>query len=201
VTLSFDPKETAGLAQEKKNSYLAAYGRPGAEAGWHFLTGKVGNTPRQKEATILQLTDAVGFRFVYDKVFKEYDHATGVVVLTPEGKVARYFYGIKYDGEYRVPGGSTTLRLSLVEASEGKVGSLLDRLILRCYRFDHLERKYSLNIMLVVRAAGVVTVVSLGAMVMFFLIRDRRRARAGVAAGGGDETTGRPADRPAEGVT
>jgi len=201
VTVSFDPKEAAGLALEKKKSYLAAYGRPNAEAGWHFLTGKIGNTPRQKNETILQLTDAVGFRFVYDQVFKEYDHATGVIVLTPEGKVARYFYGIKYDGEYRVPGGSTTLRLSLVEASEGKVGSLLDRLILRCYRFDHLERKYSLNIMLVVRAAGVLTVLGLGTMVGFFLIRDRRRARAGVSAGGGDETTGRPADRPAEGVT
>ena len=201
LTVSFDPKELPSLAQEKKKRYLADYGRPGAEEGWHFLTGKIGTTPRQKEETILKLTDTVGFKFVYDKVFKEYDHATGVVVLTPEGKVARYFYGIKYDGEYRVPGGSTTLRLSLVEASEGKVGSLLDRLILRCYRFDHLERKYSLNIMLVVRAAGVMTVVGLGTMVGFFLIRDRRRARAGVAAGGGDETTGRPADRPAEGVT
>ena len=81
------------------------------------------------------------------------------------------------------------------------MGSLLDRLILGCYRFNHLERKYSLNIMLVVRAAGVMTVVGLGAMVGFFLIRDRRRARAGVAAGSGDETTGRPADGPAEGVT
>lgn len=170
VTVSFDPKEQPGLAKLKRQNYLQEYGRPGAENGWHFLTGHAG--------PIKQLTSAVGFKYVYDKVYKEYDHPTGVIVLTPAGKVARYFYGHSYSGEYRVPGGTTTLRLSLVEASGGKVGSLLDKLILRCYRFDHLERKYSLNILLVVRTAAVLTVLALAGGVTYFVRRERRRKPA-----------------------
>ena len=177
LTVSFDPKEQPGLAREKRAWYLREYGRPGADAGWHFLTGR--------KEPIARLTEAVGFRYYYDKTFKEYDHLTGVVVLTPQGKVARYFYGVKYDGEYRVPGGSTTLRLSLVEAADGKGGSLLDRLILTCYRFDTLEHKYSMNIFLVVRAAGVLTVAALVATVVVFRVRERRRARAGLVGAGG----------------
>ena len=168
VVVSFDPKETPALAADKKKAYLAEYGRPGAEAGWFFLTGQRGPIER--------LTAAVGFRYAYDKVFKEYDHPSGVTVVTPTGTIARYFYGIKYDGNYRVPGGITTLRLSLVEASEGKVGSLLDRLVLRCYRFDFQSHKYTPNVMLAVRAAGVLTVLLLAATVTFFKVRERRRA-------------------------
>jgi protein SCO1/2 len=186
VTVSFDPKEQPDLARLKKQSYLELYGRPGAENGWRFLTGA--------KEPIAQLTDAVGFRYVYDKVYKEYDHPIGVMVLTPEGKIARYFYGINYGGEYRVPGGTTTLRLSIVEASDGKVGSLLDRIILTCYRFDHLESKYSLNILLAVRVGGILTVLVLAAAVTFFVVRERRRnfARSqgpttGVTAPAGEE--------------
>jgi len=200
VTVSFDPKEQADIAAAKKASYLALYGRPGAEAGWRFLTGRRGDAARKKEDAIHRLTDAVGFKYAYDKVYKEYDHPTGVVVLTPTGKISRYFYGQKYDGEYRVPGGTTTLRLSLVEASEGKAGSLLDRLILSCYRFDHLERKYSLNVLLAVRVGGALTLLSLAAMAAYFGVRGRRPT-AVVPAGGGAEGTGGPGDRPAEGVT
>jgi protein SCO1/2 len=167
VTVSFDPKEQPDLARLKKQSYLETYGRPGAENGWRFLTGA--------KESIARLTDAVGFRYFYDKVYKEYEHPTGVMVLTPEGKIARYFYGINYGGEYRVPGGTTTLRLTIVEASDGKVGSLLDKLILTCYRFDHLESKYSLNILLAVRAGGILTVLLLGAAVTCFVVRERRR--------------------------
>lgn len=160
VTVSFDEREQPSLAREKRDVYLREYGRPGAEAGWHFLTGR--------REPIAKLAEAVGFRFYFDKTFKEFNHPTGVVVLTPEGKVARYFYGQKYDGEFRVPGGTTTLRLSLVEASDGKVGSLLDRLILTCYRFDYLEHKYSAQTFLLVRVAGVLTVLVLAAVVMLF---------------------------------
>ncbi len=167
VTVSFDPKEQPELARMKKQSYLEMYGRTGAENGWHFLTGA--------RDPIKILTDSVGFRYVYDKVYKEYDHPTGVIVLTPEGKIARYFYGINYAGNYRVPGGTTTLRLTLVEASDGKVGSLLDKLILSCYRFDHLEQKYSLNILLAVRAGSILTVLLLACTVTFFVMRERRR--------------------------
>lgn len=179
VTVSFDPKEQPELARLKKESYLKMYGRLGAENGWHFLTGA--------RDPIKILTDAVGFRYVYDKVYKEYDHPTGVIVLTPEGKVARYFYGINYGGNYRVPGGTTTLRLTLVEASDGKVGSLLDKLILSCYRFDHLEQKYSLNILLAVRAGSILTVLLLACGVTFFVLRERRR---GAARAVNEPTTG-----------
>lgn len=174
VTVSFDPKEQPELARMKKQSYLEMYGRPGSENGWHFLTGA--------RDPIKILTDAVGFRYVYDKVYKEYDHPIGVVLLTPEGKIARYFYGIDYGSEYRVPGGTTTLRLSIVEASNGKVGSLLDKLILSCYRFDHLEKEYSLNILLGVRVGGVLTVLLLAGAVTFFVRRERRRTAARAAS-------------------
>lgn len=204
VTVSFDAKEQPGLAAEKKTAYLRDYGRPGVDAGWHFLTGKRNAPVRWREETIKQLTDAVGFRFVYDRVYKEYDHPTGVVVLTPGGKISRYFYGQKYDGEYKVPGGTTTLRLSLVEASEGKVGSLLDRLILRCFRFDHIEKKYSLNILMAIRVGGVLTVLSLVTAVAYFTVRGRRQPAAtppaaGVA--GEDDVNSGTADRPAGGLS
>lgn len=195
LTVSFDPKEQPGLAREKKAYYIADYVRgttrpqDRAEAGWHFLTGR--------KEPIARLTDAVGFRYAYDKTFKEYDHPTGVVVLTPEGKVARYFYGQKYDGEYRVPGGTTTLRLSLVEASDGRVGSLLDRLILSCYRFDALDHGYSLNVLRVVRVGGVLTVAGLALAVVLFRARERRRARA--AGSPAESLVAAGADRPAEG--
>jgi protein SCO1 len=178
VVVSFDPKETPAQAADKKRFYLAEYTRGrdvrDAEKGWVFLTGR--------REPIRALTDAVGFRFAYDKVFKEYDHPSGLTVVTPSGAIARYFYGIRYDGDYRVPGGTTTLRLSLVEASEGKVGSLLDRLVLRCYRFDYQSHKYTPDVMLAVRAAGVATVLLLAAAVVYFKVRERRAAAARGAA-------------------
>lgn len=189
VVVSFDPKETPALAAEKKKHYVADYGRPGAEAGWFFLTG-------QREP-IRRLTEAVGFRYAYDKAFKEYDHPSGVTVVTPSGVVARYFYGIKYDGEYRVPGGSTTLRLSLVEASEGKVGSLLDKLIIRCYRFDFQKHKYTPDVMIAVRAAGAVTVLGLLTAVAVYRVRERRRAAAPAT---GNDPTAHAGSGPGEGA-
>ncbi len=188
VVVSFDPKETPALATEKKKHYVASYGRPGAEAGWFFLTG-------QREP-IRRLTEAVGFRYAYDKAFKEYDHPSGVTVVTPSGVVARYFYGIKYDGEYRVPGGSTTLRLSLVEASEGKIGSLLDKLIIRCYRFDFQKHKYTPDVMMAVRAAGLLTVLGLLTTVAVYRVRERRRA----APATGNDPTAHAGSAPGEGA-
>ncbi|MDB5307764.1 MAG: hypothetical protein JWO38_1966 [Gemmataceae bacterium] len=203
VTVSFDEREQPGLAQEKRKSYLAEYGRPGAEAGWHFLTGR--------KESIRRLTDAVGFRYVYDKVYKEYDHLSGIIVLRPNGQVFRYFYGIGYGGDKEIRYdtetgftiGKTTLKMSLVEASDGKVGSLLDKLALRCFRFDHLEQKYSLNVLLAVRAGGILTVVLLAAAVTYFVRRERRKPLPSPAdrPGPGGEGTGGPADRPAEGVS
>src|SRR5262249_25104334 len=150
VTFSMDPKEHGDLATQKKSAYIEQYGRPNAEHGWRFLTGS-------KEA-IAELNSAVGYRYEFDKVFQEYNHPSGIIILTPEGKVARYFYGIGFNDTYRVPGGTTTLRLSLVEASNGKVGSLLDKLTLLCYRFD-THNGYSLNVLRAVQLGGLVTLV------------------------------------------
>ena len=146
-------------------------------------------------------------------MFKEYDHLSGVIVLRPDGRVFRYFYGIGYGGEREIRYetgdgfkiGKTTLKMSLVEASDGKIGSLMDKLALRCFRFDHLEQKYSLNILLVVRAGGVLTVLLLAGTVTYFVRRERRKpaslpaaVAAGPGAGGGADG---PAERPAEGVS
>lgn len=190
LTVSFDEREQPSLAKEKRQWYLKDYGRPGAEKGWRFLTGK--------KEPIRRLTDAVGFRFVYDKVYKEYDHLSGIIVLRPDGRVFRYFYGISYADEkeikYQTPEAfkiaKTTLKLSLVEASDGQVGSLIDKLALRCYRFDHLEGDYRAgSILLAVRVGGVLTVLFLCFGVGYLVRRERRKssALAGATLGGTEE--------------
>lgn len=189
LTVSFDEREQPGLAKQKRDSYLREYGRPGAEKGWHFLTGDKGSIKR--------LTDAVGFRFVYSRTYKEYDHLSGIIVLRPDGRVFRYFYGIVYSAEQDIQYpttegfkiGKTTLKLSLVEASDGKVGSLVDKLALRCFRFDHLTRNYSTNYLLAVQIGGVATVLGLCGMVIYFVRKERRLKAPVVAAADGTEET------------
>lgn len=192
VVVSIDPKETSGLAAEKKKHYLAEYGRPGAEAGWHFLTGQL--------PAIKRVADAVGFRFKFDKVFKEYDHPGGIIVLTGAGKVSQFFTRTRFDGEYeyKVPGGKATLKMALVEAGEGKVGSLLDQIWVRCYRFDHFKQGYAFNVLMVVRVGGVLTVLLLVAGVTYYARRDRGRP---VTPPANTEEANRSADRAAEGVS
>lgn len=158
LTVSIDPGEGPELAKAKKEEYLKRYGRPGAEEGWDFLTGD--------EASIRQLTQAVGFRYTYDAKKDQYAHLAGIVILTPQGTVARYFYGIEY--------APRDLRLGLVEASEGKIGSPVDQLLLFCYEYDPATGQYSLIVMNVLRLAGLVTVLSLGAFMCVMLRRERR---------------------------
>ncbi len=161
LTASIDPNDSPEIAAAKKQKYLQMYGRSGAERGWHFLTG-------EKES-IDRLAQAVGYRYTYDAEQKQYAHSTGIVVLTPQGKISRYFYGIEYSPR--------DLRLSLVEASENKIGSPFDQLLLFCYHYDPTNGKYSLVIMNVLRLAGLVTALGLGACVIIML----RRERFGVA--------------------
>jgi protein SCO1/2 len=221
VAVSMDPKEHAALAREKKKAYLEGdpktgqpgYGRPGAESGWRFLTG--GN-----KETIAALLDTVGYKFEFDKMMKEYNHPSGIVILSPQGKVKRYFYGIGYDGEFEIPEGdatwpngkkpelteselrdrksgertfthpTTTLRLSLIEAADGRGGSLLDKLTLLCYRYDALHQGYALKILWVVRIGGIITLAALVTAVVWMLRRDRRtRAAIGAATGTATATT------------
>jgi protein SCO1 len=170
ITLSMDPLEHGDLGRLKKKAYLDAYGRPGAEHGWRFLTGQKPN--------IEALLNTVGYRFEFDKMMKEYNHPSGLIILSPEGKVTRYFHGLNYrgafkmnapevqgaDGKYTRP--TTTLRLSLIEAADGKGGSLMDQITLLCYRYDRLHQGYSLNVLRAVQIAGLVTLffVALGAL-------------------------------------
>jgi protein SCO1 len=192
VTVSMDDREHCDLARAKKKAYLDEYARPGAAAGWRFLTGT--------KPSIAALLDSVGYRFEFDKVFKEYNHPTGIILLTPSGKVARYFQGLRYSEEnreqFKVPGGTTTLRLSLVEASEGKIGSLLDQVTLMCYRFDNLSKGYSLSILRAVQIGGLLTLLLVGTGVALALRRERRRAATAVAGAGGAPTETTTAGTP-----
>lgn len=158
VTVSFDPKETPQLAAEKKKVYIRQYNRAGAEQGWHFLTGD--------EESIRRLTDAVGFRYLYDPETKQFAHASGIIVLTPDGKVSRYFYGIEYSAR--------DLRLGLIEASAGRIGTLADQVLLLCYHYDPATGKYGAVILGVIRVLGTATVVILVGFMLVMLRRERR---------------------------
>jgi len=150
LTVSFDPLDTAELAAAKKAVYVGLYGRKGADRGWHFLTGN--------EASIQQLTRAVGFRYKYDAQAKQYVHATGIMVLTPKGKIARYFYGIYYP--------SRDLRLGLVEASANKIGSPVDEVLLFCCRYDPATGKYGVIISRIIQIAGLITVLCIASLML-----------------------------------
>ncbi len=150
VTVSIDPTERPVLADAKQALYTGLYGRPGAAAGWHFLTGD--------EQQIRQLANAVGFRYAYDPDSKQYAHASVIMLLTPEGKISRYFYGIQFP--------SRDLRLGLVEASAGKIGSPVDQVLLFCYHYDPSTGKYGLLISRLIQAAAGATVLTIGALIL-----------------------------------
>lgn len=169
VAVSFNPKETAALAAEKKNAYLKQYGRPQTADGWHFLTGE--------PESVRALTDAVGFRYLYDPKTDQYAHPSGIVVATPEGKLFRYFYGIEY--------APRDLRLALVEASARKLGSVVDQVLLYCYHYDPQTGKYGVLIANVILAAGLGTVFALGTFLMVMFHRERRVRPVVVAPGPG----------------
>ena len=151
VSVSFNSRETSQLAASKKETYLKGYNRVGADAGWHFLTGD--------ETNIKKLTEAVGFRYAWDEQTKQFAHASGIMVLTPQGKIARYFYGIDYPPR--------DLRLALVEASENKIGTPVDALILYCYHYDPATGKYGAVVMNIMRVAGVITLVLIVGLLLF----------------------------------
>lgn len=173
LTVSFDPRERPELAASKKESYLRQYGRPEAAKGWHFLVGDA--------ASIKQLTEAVGFRYTWDEPTKQFAHASGFMILTPDGKLARYFYGHNY--------APSDLRLSLAEASEGEIGSAADVVLLYCFHYDPARGKYSLAIMNILRALGTLTVVILAGYIARSVIKERRAAVASASAAGSDQRT------------
>jgi len=160
VTVSIHPRETPALATAKKSAYLKRYARVGAGRGWHFLTGP--------ENSIKRLSEAVGFHYVYDAKSDQFAHPSGIVVLTPKGRIARYFYGIDYP--------SRDLQLGLVEASQGKIGSFVDQILLICYHYDPVTGQYTFAIMNIIRTLGVATVLSLATFMLIMFRRDRRKA-------------------------
>lgn len=161
VAVSFDPAEKPGQAAKAKEKYMGRYRRPGTENGWHFLTGD--------EASIKTLTEAMGFRYVWDERSKQFAHASGVLVVTPEGRISRYLYGVEY--------APRDLRLGLVEASANKIGSPVDQLLLFCFHYDPLTGKYSAIAINILRLLGAVTVLALGSFIFIMLRRDRLAQR------------------------
>jgi len=158
VTISFDPRDTPATAATKKAVYLERYKRAGAGDGWHFLTGD--------PPAIEQMTKAAGFRYVWDGQTKQFAHPTGVIVLTPEGRFARYLFGIEY--------GPRDLRFALVEASAGKLGTPADALLLYCYHYDPMTGRYGFAIMRAIRLAGAATVTALATFIIVMVRRERR---------------------------
>ena len=159
VTVSFDPNETPALATKKKETYIKAYNRASGDRGWHFLTGD--------EVNIKRLTTAVGLNYTWDEQTKQFAHASGIMVATPEGKLARYFYGIDYPPK--------DLRLGLVEASEHKIGTPVDTLMLYCYHYDPATGKYGVVIMNIVRAGGVLTLVLIAGLLLLLRRTSRKK--------------------------
>ncbi len=158
VAISFDARETPVMAAAKKAAYLDRYARPGAERGWHFLTGD--------EASIRRVTGAAGFHFAWDEQTQQFAHASGVIVVTPDGRLARYLFGIEYPPR--------DLKFALMESSEGRIGSVVDQVLLYCYHYVAATGTYSFVAMSAVRLGGALTMVMLLGFIAISLRRDAR---------------------------
>jgi protein SCO1/2 len=161
VTVSFDPRETPEIAATKKKDYVKRYGRPGADTGWHFLTGSA--------ESVNALTKAVGFQYQYDPKINQFAHATAIMVLTPQGRISRYFYGVDFPPK--------DLRMGLVEASQGKIGNPIDAVLLYCYHYDPATGKYGAVIGNILRLAAGATILILGGFIFLMLRLERSLSR------------------------
>ncbi|HKY05844.1 MAG TPA: SCO family protein [Blastocatellia bacterium] len=166
VTVSFDARDTADMARSKKDSYVGRYKREGAEQGWHFFTGD--------QASIDRLTRAVGFNYAWDEETNQFAHASGVMILTPEGKLARYFYGIEYAPK--------EMRLGLIEAADNKIGTAVDQVLLYCFHYDPATGKYGPVVMNMVRLGGGLTLIAIA--ILFFVTLRKGSRHSSVSAGG-----------------
>jgi protein SCO1/2 len=165
VTVGFDPRETPAMAAAKKIDYVKRYGRPNAASGWHFLTGQ----PESIDA----LTKAVGFQYQYDEKSNQYAHATAIMVLTPQGRISRYFYGVDFPPK--------DLRMGLVEASQGKIGNAVDAVLLYCYHYNPETGKYGAMVANILRLAAVATVLLLGGLLFILWRLDRAATQKALA--------------------
>lgn len=169
VLVSFDPRETPELAARNKERYLRRYGYPETAAGWHFLTGE--------QQSISRLADAVGFRYYFDETTEQFAHASGIMILTPDGHLARYFYGIEYSPR--------DVRLGLVEAAENRIGSPVDRILLYCYHYDPASGKYGATIMNIMRIGGILMIIGFAALYTVLRWWKPRAARNNAGETGG----------------
>ena len=160
VFVSFDPSESPGMAARKKESAMSHFGRRETAAGWHFLTGS--------QDSIAALTKAANFRYSFDAKSGIFAHASGIMLLTPDGRISRYFYGVEYP--------SRDVRLGLVDASAGKIGTPIDHLLLYCFQYDPSTARYSATILRVVRLGGIATILVMVAGILIFRRRDVRPA-------------------------
>jgi protein SCO1/2 len=156
VFVSFDPREDASMASQKKQSALEHFRRPSTAAGWHFLTGT--------KESIDAATQAANFRYKFVASSNLFSHASGIMILTPEGRISRYFYGVEYPGR--------DMRLGLVDASAGKIGTPIDHVLLFCYSYDPSSATYSASILKIIRLGGVLTVLGIVAGILIFRRRD-----------------------------
>jgi protein SCO1/2 len=158
VTVSIDPRETPALAANKKEMYLKKLGNPEAAKGWHFLTGE--------QSQIEELAKSVGFRYHYDAKLGQFAHAAGIMLITPTGKIAQYYYGVEFSAK--------DMRLGIVEASQNKIGSLADQVLLYCYHYDPRTGRYGATITNIVRLAGLTTVVVLGSFLVLLFRKEKQ---------------------------
>jgi protein SCO1/2 len=156
VFVSFDPRESPDMAAQKKELAMTHFRRPETAAGWHFLTGS--------KESIDALTKAANFRYSFDEKSGLFAHAAGIMLLTPDGRISRYFYGVEFPAR--------DVRLGLVDASAGKIGTPIDRALLFCYRYDPTSARYSASILSIIRLAGVATILGLVAAILIFRRRD-----------------------------
>ena len=164
ITVSFDPRDTPAAANDTKQRILKRYRRPGSEQGWHFLTGK--------KDQIDALAQAVGFRYAWDPEIQQYAHASGIMLLTPDGHVAQYYYGIEY--------APRNLQLGIVETSKGKVGGLAGQILLYCYHYDPAKGKYGAAIFNILRVGALVTMLALGGFMFVMFRRDAAAKQSGL---------------------
>jgi len=163
VTLSIDPRETPQLAANKKEMYLKRLGNAEAGKGWHFLTGE--------QPQIAALAGAVGWRYRYDAKLDQFAHAAGILLITPEGKIAQYYYGVEYSAR--------DMRLGIVEASQNRIGSLADQVLLYCYHYDPRTGRYGATITNIVRLAGLTTVIVLGGFLLLLFRNEKHEQGIG----------------------
>jgi protein SCO1 len=160
--VSFDPRENPEMASKKKAAALSRFGRPETAAGWHFLTGK--------EEAIRAVASAANFRYSFDEKHNLFAHASGIMLLTPDGRISRYFYGVEYP--------SRDVRLGLVDASAGKVGTPIDHLLLFCFQYNPETARYSATVLRIVRLGGILTILTIVVGILIFRRRDVRAASA-----------------------